>query len=187
MTGRFRLGKISTGMRRSARTEQSATLMTAMRTLIGCRSAARNSHMATALPAAFDAKIAGKAQDRLALPRAKLGSATRPVLQERRQFPPAPAGSVHQKRPLVLQVPLDNALVPAFPLRARPAAQPGWPRPLFVRHPEMLVLFLAAPSGPQSSGHNGLLPHAHWPVQLPFFSRSKTRRRPATRRPAPQR
>src|SRR5215469_14044408 len=119
MTGKFRFGKISIGMRTRARIEHSATPITMTTTEIGLRSAERRSHMATALLVFCRGGTAGKAPGRLGQRQRKLDSAKPPSALKRHRFRLAPKSSVRQKHRQELQVQLDSVRVPGSPSCAR--------------------------------------------------------------------
>src|SRR5437660_5851949 len=167
MTGRFRFGKISTGMRVIARIEQSATPSTMTTTLIGLLSAARSSHIARGLPEPC-VRPAGRDQDRLGPRKQKPNSARRRAAQERRQFPLARAGFAHRLRLQGLPALLGNASVPGLPLCARLAILPEYSRRLGERLRGKPVPSAIAPSGPAGLDRSERLRHVHWPIQLPF-------------------
>src|SRR6266550_1232080 len=168
MTGRFRFGKISTGMRVIARIEQSATPSTMTTTLIGLLSAARSSHIARDLPEPCRVRPAGRDQDRLGRRKQKPNSARRRAAQERRQFPLARAGFARRRRLQGLPALLGNASVPGLRLCARLAILPEYSRRLGERLRGTPVPSAIAPSDPAGLDRSERLRHVHWPIQLPF-------------------
>src|SRR5258708_38808750 len=86
MTGRFRFGKMSTGMRKRARIEPRPIPTTNTMIVNGRRSAARSSHMPTALPGCDRVRAEGRAGDHLAKPRPKPNSAKPRAAQEHHQL-----------------------------------------------------------------------------------------------------
>src|SRR5712692_8359275 len=119
MTGKLRLGKISIGIRTTASIEQRATPITITMTLIGRRSAARSSHILTALPAFYHAETAGTFEGHPAKRRPQPDSARRQAGPQRRRFLPALGGSARPQHRRESRAPIDNALSPESPLRAR--------------------------------------------------------------------
>src|SRR5215471_18677280 len=97
MTGRFKLGKISIGMRVRARIEHKATPITRTMTEIGLRRALRNSHIIISLPESCFGTIRERARDRLAPPRPTPGSAKPRAARVRRRFPLVLESSAHLK------------------------------------------------------------------------------------------
>src|SRR5215467_13239891 len=106
-------------MRTRARIEHNATPITMTTTEIGLRSAARRSHMATALLASCHGVIAGKALGRLAPRQLKRGSAKPPAAPKPRQFLPARENFARRKRRRESRGRLDNGRVAGFQLYAQ--------------------------------------------------------------------
>src|SRR6266852_196441 len=100
---------MSMGIRTTARIEQRATAITNTIIVRGRRSAARRSHILTALPASYREETAGTAGDRLARRPPKPSSARRRAAQERRPFLLAPAGLARRQRQPTLPALLGNA------------------------------------------------------------------------------
>src|SRR5215469_538961 len=128
MTGRFRFGKISIGMRVRARIEDKATPITKTITEMGLRSALRRSHIVIALLVLRRATIAETARGHLAPRRRKQGFAIQRGGPARRQSPPARESSARRQHPRESRARPDSARVPAFPWceqrRAREACSP---------------------------------------------------------------
>src|ERR1041384_1672279 len=116
MTGKFRFGKMSIGIRTRARIEHNATPMTTTTTEIGLRSAARRSHMVMALLVSCHGVIAEKAQGRLARLQLKRDSARRLGALEHHRSLPAPENSARRKHPQAWRGKLDSVRAPGFPL-----------------------------------------------------------------------
>src|SRR5690349_2102206 len=108
MTGKFRFGKMSIGIRARARIEHNATPITTTTTETGLRSAARRSHMVMELLVSCHGVIAEKAQGRLGRRQRRRDSAKPLGAPERHRSPPAPENSARQKHPQASQGQLDS-------------------------------------------------------------------------------
>src|SRR5258708_1662041 len=162
-------------MRVIARIEQRATPRTITTTLIGLRSAARNSHIAMDLPEPCRARTVRTDQDHLALQRRKRSFARQPCVQGRRQSPIAPINFA-PRRPLQLWTnPLGILSAPAFPFAVRRRVPQVWLLP-----PAALRPGKPAPSGvprsdPGSSAGVALPAPVHLLLQSPFSDGSRKR------------
>src|SRR2546430_8724135 len=107
------------GMRRRARMEHKATPITKTTTKIGFRNALRRSHMTIVLLVGRYVAPGETAQDRLAPPRPKRGSARPPAAPTRHRFPPARENSARPIHRRASRAPPDSVHVPAFPSCAR--------------------------------------------------------------------
>src|SRR6266852_2212202 len=185
MTGKLRLGKISIGIRTTASIEQRATPITITMTLIGRRSAARSSHILTALPAFYHAETAGTVEGHPAKRRPQPDSARRQAGPQHRRFLPAPGGSARPQHRRESRAPIDNVRAPDSPLCA--------PRPIPAAYfqqrceplREKLVPSAIAPSGLAGLDRNEPLRHVHLPIQS-FFETGSRRCRIPERSPSRQ-
>src|SRR5215470_9022713 len=168
MTGRFRFGKISIGMRVRARIEHKATPITRTITEIGLRRALRRSRMIISLPEDCCAVILEMARDHLAPRRPMRGSARPPGVRGHRQFPPERENSERPKRRRAWQALPDSEHVPEFrwfePRRVVVACSPL----LSARHGARLAPCGVAPSSLAALGRIALLRRVRSPLQLLF-------------------
>src|SRR6266568_1201948 len=167
MTGRFRFGKISTGMRVIARVEPSATPSTMTTTLIGLLSAARSSHIARDLPGACRVPPAGRDQDRLGRRKQKPNSARRLAVPVHRRFPTPPVSSAPLRLRQLSPSPPDILSAPAFPFGVPlRVPQASLPPPAALR-PRMLAPFEVVRSGRVPLAHIAPLALVHSPPESP--------------------
>src|SRR5713101_4158159 len=103
---------MSIGILTRARIEQRATPITNMMIVSGRRSAARSSHILTALPASYREEPQGMAADLPVTPLRPPNSATRRAAQERHRFRLARAGFGRPQRQPTLPTLLGNGRVP---------------------------------------------------------------------------
>src|SRR6266571_4318965 len=173
---------MSIGILTRARTEQRAMPITRTMIVIGRRSAARSSHMLTALPGFYHAGTAGKVEDRPAKRRPQPDSAKPRAAREHRRLLLALASSVRPRHRRASPAPLGSALAPASPLCV--------PRLILVAYSpqrceplrEKLVPSAIVPSGPAGLDRSEPLPRAHLPIQPPFEIESRRCRIPETSR-----
>src|SRR6266567_3234501 len=125
---------MSIGIFTRARIEQRAIPITRTMIVIGRRSAARSSHMLTALPGFYHAGTAGKVEDRPAKRRPQPDSAKPRAAREHRRLLLALAGSVRPRHRRASPAPPGNVRVPEPRLCAPPPVQPECSR----RHDEPL-------------------------------------------------
>src|SRR5215469_1015436 len=168
MTGRFRFGKISIGMRVRARIEHKATPITRTITEMGLRRALRRSHMFISLLKHYCAAIPEMARDHLEPPPPMRSFARPPGVRGHRQFRPEREGSARPKHRRGLPALPDNEHVPEFrwsePRRVVVACSPL----LSARHRARLAPCGVAPSSLAALGRTALLPRVRSPLQLPF-------------------
>src|SRR6266478_4116854 len=173
MTGRFRFGKMSTGMRTTARIEQRASAITNTMIVRGRRRAARRSHILTVLPAFYRVETAGTARDHRGMLRPKPSSAKPRAAQEHRRSLLARAGSGRLRHPPALPAQLGNVLVLGSRRCGMRLARTVCSRRHGATLQEKPVLSAIAPSGLAGLDRSERPRHVHLPIQRAFENGSR--------------
>src|SRR5438445_10807804 len=157
-------------MRTRARIEHKVKPITRTTTEIGCSNTLRSGHMSIALLLGRYVALGETAQDRLAPPRPKRGSARLPAAPARHRFPPARENCVPPIHQRAWRAPPDNVRVPAFPscarLRVRQVCSPR----LCARRRARLAPCEVVPSGLAALGRSEPPPLVRSLLPLPFLT-----------------